>query len=129
MENIDLGQLGSLLGPILSDPAAMEELSAAAAQLGLGDLLAGAGGTPQQETSHAHSPTEEHDSDSAPADIGAILGQVLPLIGAGGQDDNTRLLSALRPFLHGSRAKRLEDAERMVKLLGVMSALRGQGIL
>ena len=42
----------------------------------------------------------------------------MPLLTQMGQDDqNTTLLKALRPYLHGEREKRLDDSVRMMQLL------------
>lgn len=109
------GDLGSLLSSILSDPSAMDQVLHTAEALGFD---AAAGGS---------SPSPPPD-DSAPdegADITGILLRMLPLISTlGNEDDSTRLLSALRPFLSKEKAKRVDEAKKLLTLLRVLSALR-----
>lgn len=44
------------------------------------------------------------------------------------EDDNTRLLHALRPLLKEPRRKKLDDAIRMMQMLRVIPLLKNQGI-
>lgn len=131
MENLD--QLSSLLSPILNDPEAMAGIAKAAEEMGLGGLLGG--NLPNgNDNSAGFSPPPAAEASPAasafPDGFTSVLGQIMPLLSGGGKDDNTtRLLCALRPFLHGERAKRLDDAERVVKLLSVVTLLRERGIL
>lgn len=48
------------------------------------------------------------------------------LSGIKNEDENTRLLNSLRPFLSGDREKRLDEAIRMLRMLKVMPLLRDQ---
>ena len=140
MDNMD--QLASLLAPILNDPEAMSGIMQAASQLGLGDMLSGSFGQdseqnkteqpqyPDEQHGHGaqHSPDNSNTSDKA--NTGDILSRLLPLFSStGNQNDTTRLLSALKPFLHGERAKRLDDAQKLIKLLGIVNTLRQQGLM
>ena len=60
----------------------------------------------------------------------AALTKVLPLLSGMGQDnEDTRLLQALRPYLHGEREKRLDESVRLLKLLRLVPLLQEQGIL
>ena len=127
MDNIE--QLSSLLAPILNDPNAMAGIADAAAQLGLGDILSGG-------SDSLSAPPEQKKDPPAPdrgmlsGDLLSAAGKLAPLLGEINKDDDTtRLLCALKPFLHGERAKRLEDAERIVRLLRIASSMRSQGII
>ncbi len=129
MDNLE--QLSSLLAPILNDPEAMAGIAQAASNMGFGDLL---GGTQPEEKPHdtnteAPSPVLS-ESIGFSGDIMSAFGKIAPLIsGMGKDDDATRLLNALRPFLHGDRANRLDEAQRMIKMLHMVTSLRDQGIL
>lgn len=48
------------------------------------------------------------------------------LSGIKNEDENTRLLNSLRPFLSGDREKRLDEAIRMLRMLKVMPLLKDQ---
>lgn len=131
MENLD--QLSALLSPILNDPEAMAGIAKAAEEMGLGGLLGGVSNKEDNPAGNSSDKTTHTDaSASAPFPDGftSALGQIMPLLSGGGKEnDTTRLLCALRPFLHGERAKRLDDAERMLKLLGMVTLLRESGVL
>lgn len=125
----DIEQLNSLLAPILNDPEAMAGIANAAAQLGLGGITEKSGNSaeppPEQEKA-----SPEPENGALSGDMLSVMSRLVPLLGEmNREDDTTRLLCALKPFMRGERAKRLEDAERIVKLLRIASSLRGQGIL
>ncbi len=52
----------------------------------------------------------------------------MPLITALGQEDeNTALLKALRPYLHGGKEKRLDESMKMMRLLKFLPLLQQKG--
>ncbi len=56
-----------------------------------------------------------------------MLARLAPLLsGLKNEDENTRLLNSLRPFLSGDREKRLDEAIRMLRMLKVMPLLKDQ---
>jgi hypothetical protein len=60
-------------------------------------------------------------------ELDSIL-RLMPLLTQLGQEDeNTALLKALRPYLHGGREKRLEESMRMMKLLKFLPLLQQKG--
>ena len=60
----------------------------------------------------------------------AALTRLLPLLSGMGQDnEDTRLLQALRPYLHGPREQRLDEAVRLLRLAKLLPLLQEQGIL
>ena len=67
--------------------------------------------------------------DSGGPDLTALT-RLLPLVSGLGQDnEDTRLLQALRPYLHGQRAERLEDTVRLLRMARLVPLLQEQGIL
>ena len=44
------------------------------------------------------------------------------------EDDSTRLLRALRPFLHEERSRRLDGAIRLLGIMKVLPLLKGAGL-
>lgn len=56
-----------------------------------------------------------------------MVAKFAPLLsGFKNEDENTRLLNSLRPFLSGDREKRLDEAIRMLRMLKVMPLLKDQ---
>ena len=108
-----MDDLNEKLNRLLSDPEGMAKIQAAMT------ALTGGGDTP------APPPPPE----PALPDLSA-LGRILPLLSATGQNsDDTRLLEALRPYLHGARAGRLEESMQLLKLAKLLPLLQEQGVL
>ncbi len=113
MENIN-----ELLGSVLSDPDAMEKLRETAHQLGI-------------ETSDTFPEKSEHTKKSGNSASEALsglmpaVGKLAPLLGKlNEEDDMTRLIHALKPYLSGARLKRAEEADRIVSIMRVIPLLR-----
>ncbi|MDU7338939.1 MAG: hypothetical protein E7L17_12580 [Clostridium sp.] len=63
-------------------------------------------------------------------DILQTVTKILPLLSAFRQEDNnTRLLHALRPLLGAERQKKADEAIKILSMLRLLPILRGQGIL
>lgn len=43
-------------------------------------------------------------------------------------DENTALLKALRPYLHGDREKRLDDAIQILRIMKVLPLIQEKGL-
>ena len=100
---------------LLSSPDGMQKIQSAMAALG--------GALPQEEAPAPPPP--------APTEAGVdltALTKLLPLLGNMNADnEDTRLLSALRPYLHGQRAVRLEESMRLLRLMKLLPLLREGG--
>lgn len=123
-------RLDELLGSLMNDGELMDQLRAAAAQMGLDGMLgsapageSGSGAAPQEP---APAPMDAPPKENVPPELSSAFGRVMPLLAEyGRQDENTRLLEALRPFLSGERERRLGDAQRMLAVMRVAEKLRG----
>ncbi len=108
-----MDDLNEKLERLLSDPEGLAKIQAMASALGGGD------------TAPAPPPTPE----PALPDLSGIS-RLMPLLSGVGQDtQDTRLLYALRPYLHGQRAQRLDEAVKLLKLAHLLPLLQEQGIL
>ncbi len=128
----DLSQdLSQKINDLLSTPDTMQKLQSALGALsenGGGDsggdinaLLASLGGLP---TGGGNSPAPA--APEADAVDPGMLASLAPVLGRLSHDDqNTVLLRALRPYLHGEREKRLEDTISMMRLMRVLPLLGG----
>lgn len=114
--------LNEKLTRLLSSPEGMEKIQSVMAALG--------GATPPEEPSPQPPPAVP---PPPPAETGvdmAALSKILPLLGNLNQEnEDTRLLAALRPYLHGQRAERLEESMRLLRLMKLLPLLTEGGRL
>ena len=108
-----MDDLGAKLNGLLSDPQAMKEVAALASSLGLN-----APGV------HSEPEPPKPAVDGAQA-LSAVSG-LMPLLGALKQeDDTTRLLDAIRPFLSEERREKLDRAKKLIGMMRLLPLLRG----
>ena len=114
-----MDDLNEKITRLLSDPEGMAKIQSMMAALGGGDT--------------ASPPPPPPAAPPPPAGGGpdlAALTRLLPLLtGAGEDNEDTRLLAALKPYLHGERAKRLDESMRLLRLAKLLPVLQEQGIL
>ncbi len=143
-----MDNLENAIGNILSNPDAMKKISELSKSLGLGG--------DQKETPLSENPaggdlgtlsnllnfgssSEETESSNPLASLLSpsqenteIMGKLvkfLPLLkGMNKEDDSTRLLQSLRPFLSEHKRKRLDEAAKMIKVIRLLPMLRGTGL-
>ena len=106
------------MGAILSDPESVQQLQELAQML-------------QQETggeSQGQQASAEK-TESGEFDINMLL-RIQELMGAmQNNDEDAKLLLALRPHLKDQRQKKLDQAVKLMKLYAVFSAVRENGLL
>lgn len=141
-----MDDLSQKIDSLLNSPEGMQKIQAAMAALGqsapstgadaaqppptaessgdvnlLTQLLGGLGGSSVPEPPKAAEPS----SASLP-DLSKIM-QLMPLLSSlNKEDENTTLLKALRPYLHGEREKRVDDAIQMMKVMKLVPLLTDQ---
>lgn len=112
--------LNEKLTKLLSSPEGMSKIQSAMAALG---------GMMGEE---APAPAPSPAPPTPPSDTGidmAAISKLLPLLGNMNQEnEDTRLLAALRPYLHGQRAQRLEESMRLLKLMKLLPLLQEGGV-
>ncbi len=107
------------INEILSNPEALRQVQIHGEQLGL------AGNAPEKPQ-----PPEKKNELSLPTDfmnddIAKSLIKILPAVKSIGSEDNTtRLLNALRPFLSCEKQEKLDKAEKMLKLFKILPLLK-----
>ena len=105
-----MDDLSEKLSGILSDPEAMRDIAALASQLGV-------------DAPGVHK--EADHSDPIPTDDATQLMKLMPMLGSLKQeDDTTRLLDAMRPFLSEERRQKLDRAKRLIKVMKLMPLLK-----
>ncbi|MBE6807373.1 MAG: hypothetical protein E7527_05125 [Ruminococcaceae bacterium] len=112
-----MDDLNEKLNRLLSDPEGLAKIQAAMTALGAG-----------AETAPPPPPPVPEPGGGGP-DLAALTKLVPLLSGLNQESEDTRLLQALRPYLHGARAGRLDDTMRLLKLVKLLPLLQEQGIL
>ena len=102
-----MDDLEQKLSSLLQDPAALERV---------GSLL--------QSLGAEEPPAASSEPEPAAPSLDGLLSQLGPLLSASaGNSPDTALLQALRPYLHGEREKRLDDALHLLRLKGLLPLL------
>lgn len=110
------------INEILSNPEALKQVQSLGEQLGLNKAS-----TPQLAPPPVVEKPQQNNLPSS--DMMGMVTKLAPLLNSfKGEDDATRLLNSLKPFLSYERRQRLEKAEKMFKLIRVMPMLRDNGI-
>lgn len=106
--------LSAKISQILSDPESMKEISQLASMLG-------------------EDQPSVHKEEKKSPDISSLLGaenmgtllKIAPMLGSlSREDDTTRLLKAIRPFLSEERRHKLDEAEKMLKMMKLLPMLK-----
>ncbi len=105
------------ISELLNDPQMMEQIK------GLAGILGQSQKPPEPEP-----PNTLLQNMPDPNMIGTVMKLAPFLQSAGGEDDSTRLLKALKPFLKGDRADRIDSAIRMMGFMKMLPLLKNSGI-
>ncbi len=170
-----MDDIQELLGKIMSDPQAMNQLESMGKMLGLDTSQNG--GTNNNRTAHQNRNTEDKPAQTGSfpqinsdllaglmqnpqllsllggamngnkdnqnhqtglskgnsllsTDSLASVAKLMPLLSSvNSDDDTTRLLEALRPFLGTAKQKKLDEAKKMLRLLKILPLIKSKGIL
>lgn len=111
--------LSKKIQSILSDEESLKQISELAAMMGL---------SVPDPTGSGEQGAPGGDEGSAP-DIAALASLAGALKSSAAEDDNIRLLMALKPLLHEERRRRVDGAVKILRLINLLPALRESGIL
>ena len=112
-----MADINDAVSSILNDPNAMKQIKELGAMLGLG------GEKPAEKPSA--SPLGALTS-AGDADTLNMMMKLAPLMGKMKQDnESTRLLNALRPFLSERRQQRLDQSVRLLGIMSILPLLKG----
>lgn len=93
-------------------------------------LLSLLGGMMQNPDSQKHQSGLAKSNSSLGGDALASVTKLMPLLSSlNSEDDTTRLLEALRPFLGAAKQKKLDEAKKMLRLLKILPLIKSKGIL
>ena len=126
-----MDDLAGKISEILNDPASMEKIK------NLSNMLGIAPDSQDSSPTGQTAPAAPQNANPLEALLGGLGGnglqsilKIAPLLSSVQQeDDNTRLLYALRPFLKPQRQKRLDESANMMRMFKLLPLLKGSGIL
>lgn len=114
------------ISKILNDPQAMEQIRSMAGMLG--------GNSAQNSTAAAPSspvPIQNRNqgvNNMMSPEILSAVSQFMPLLSEyKKEDDGTRLLNALRPFLSNERRQKLDEATKMLQMMRFLPLIKKLG--
>lgn len=118
-----MDDLSSKISDILSDPQALEQIK------GLGEML----GLSDTSNAQVHKPQPAKNTDNMLStlsggmspDMLSMVTKIAPLMSNFNKDDDTtRLLLALRPFLSDERKKKLDEASKLLKMMKLLPIIK-----
>ncbi len=116
-----MSDIASQINNILSDPEMMKQIQ------GLSGLL-GQGGA--ENTKPSLPQTQQSPFDMLGADGMQTVMKLMPLLNRMKQeDDTTRLLYAIKPFLSEQRQKKLDEAIKLIRIINLVPLIKQQGLL
>ncbi len=123
-----MDDLSSKINEILSDPQALQQIK------GLGEML-GLSNTPETAPKAPQTPQNSDNMLSSltgglSPDMLTLFSKFAPLMSSfNKEDDTTRLLLALRPFLSPERKKKLDEASKILKMMKLLPLIKETNIL
>ncbi len=121
-----MDDLSQKISEIMSDPQALQQIK------GLGEMLGLTNTSKPEIHSKAENITETKpsipDAFSNP-DALSLVSKFMPLLSdINKEDDTTRLLLALRPFLSVERREKLDKASKLIKMLKLIPLAKDFGL-
>ncbi len=125
-----MDDLSKKIGEIMSDPQALQQIK------GLGEMLGLSNTEKESAKQEAHNDISNTDNmlsnmmGGTSPDMLSLFTKVAPLLSnLNKEDDTTRLLFALRPFLSFERQKKLDEAGKLLKIMKLLPLLKDFNIL
>ncbi len=121
-----MDDLSGKIGEILSDPSMMEQIRSLGSMMGLGQQ-----GSPAAPQPAAQPPAPQMQPMSTPVsgmspEIMSTVMRFAPLLSSMNEEnDSTRLLNALRPFISEKRRSRIDGSIRLLSFMRMIPMLKG----
>ena len=116
-----MDDIADKIGDFLKDPNALEQIMELGSMLGIG--------SDENNSESKEKDSENSNSQVFPEDMMGTILKIMPiLMSMNKEDENTRLLNALRPFLKEEKKKKLDKAIKMMQMFKLLPLLKSQGI-
>lgn len=123
-----MDDLSNKIARLLSSPEGMEKIRTVMSSLGDAPAAIPAAASVPAAPAAPAPPAPPAPAGGMGALDPALIGRVMPLLGAlNSENDDTRLLQALRPYLHGEREQRLDETMRLLRLTRLLPLLQDDG--
>ena len=125
-----MDELAQKLSEIMSNPSAMEKLKGLTAGLfGNNNSSNNDNNNKSEQKSNNFSNILENCNTPNNDNI-KLITKLIPMLNAiNRDDDSTRLLNALRPFLSNEKQKRLDDAIKLIQTIKILPLIKNSGLL
>ncbi len=125
-----MDELAQKLSEIMSNPSAMEKLKGLTAGLfGNNNSSNNDNNNKSEQKSNNFSNILENFNTPNNDNI-KLITKLIPMLNAiNRDDDSTRLLNALRPFLSNEKQKRLDDAIKLIQTIKILPLIKNSGLL
>lgn len=122
-----MDDLSSKISELLSDPQALEQIKGLGEMLGINNTSKAS--VHKEESSKSDNVLSSLSGSLSPQML-SMMTKVAPLLSdMNKEDDTTRLLFALRPFLSDERKKKLDEASKILKIMKLLPLVKDVGIL
>lgn len=111
------------ISELLSDPGTLQQIMSLTSMLG-GDSEETTNALPPPQKNEPP-PQEEEETSLLSGDMMQTMLRLAPLLGNLNQEDDTsRLLQSLRPFLSEGRREKLDQANKILQLLKILPVIK-----
>ena len=115
-----MDDISQKIGELLSDPSMMEQIRS------LGGMLGMVREPPSNQVTPAPAAPPSPVSGGISPDMLGMMMKLAPLLSSVNEEnDSTRLLNALRPFLSEKRRGRIDSTIRLMSLMRILPMLKG----
>lgn len=119
-----MDDIAAMISQFLNSEEGMQQLKSVSQALGLGDI------TPQPQQNGGGIPFSAPTGQAAapPIDINTVMMLQRAMSAMGQEDKNTELLRALKPHFSPERAKKVDDAIKIMQLIRILPLAKEMGI-
>lgn len=118
-----MDDMSQKLMSLMNDPEIMSKIQ------GLSGLLSQGEAPNEQPKPKSPDPPPKPSEPMLPIDMMGTMMKIMPLLNSlQEEDETTRLLKALRPFLSESRQKKLDEGIRLMRIMRLIPLFKGTDI-
>ena len=117
-----MDDLAAMISQFLNSEEGMQQLRSVSQALGLGDIAG------EQQSLNNGAPSFASSGDQPQIDMNTVLMLQRAMSAMGQEDKNTELLRALKPHFSPERAKKVDDAIKIMQLIRLLPMAKELGL-